>query len=138
MYGQQQANQARTNTNEYVYNMVRQEVNAGHDGIEKMSEYYDRAKLKLYAKLVTARKGDPGAEVSFDTESLKPHGYGTKRWGRPRLNWVRETMQLFWNRAVIPDHNLERQTTFNLEKEEHVYYVKQTAEKWAKPQEDTN
>ena len=54
------------------------------------------------------------------------------------MNWVRETMQLFWNRAVIPDHNLERHTSLNLEKIEHVHYVKQTAEKWAKPKEDSN
>ena len=69
-------------------------------GVERLSHSYEKARLKLFSQLILAKdSGDPKEHVTF-AERFKPHNYGTRRVGTPRLNWIKETTNLFWNNVV--------------------------------------
>ena len=50
----------------------------------------------MYATIVKAGIGDPRAEITHDTVTLKPHDYGKRRVGQPRTSWAGETSRAFW------------------------------------------
>ena len=94
----------KENTNEAVYQRANDAVRSDsphtvYIPIQKMSTDYDKARLKLFAKLCLAPETDPRVSVTFES-GVKPHDYGKKRVGRPRLNWIKETTTLFWNQVV--------------------------------------
>ena len=86
--------------------------------------------MKLLAKLITQRREDPAARASFDPETLRPHDYGKKRVGRPRLNWVNCTLQDFWRevKAVMPHASYEGE--LDLSKDRHVGLVLELAKQY--------
>ena len=48
---------------------------------------------------------EPLQEATLDTESLTPAAYGTRRTGRPRMNWAKATMKEYWDiiRDALPN-----------------------------------
>ena len=62
--------------------------------------------------------------------TLLPHDYGKKQVGKPKINWVRETTKLFWNKAVAAAAGRQGRA-LDLNKQEHVDMIKNTAAEWA-------
>ena len=93
----------------------------------KLSVYYEYMKLRRYAALVAAPEGDPVAAVTFDRGTLKKHDHGKKRVGRPRLNWVEETQEIFWNRVCRPYLPLAQQAVLNLNRPAHRELIRERA-----------
>ena len=123
----------RANTNEVIYALVETEISKRETQakqVTQLSEYYDATRMKLYAKLVSAPEDDPIQIVTFDKTTLRPHDYGKKRVGKPKLNWVRETTKLFWDKAVTEAEGI-RGRALDLDKQEHVDMIKKTAADWA-------
>ena len=94
----------RENNNELVYARATQALRAESTpgaarSVEKLSVSYEKAKIRLFAKILTAQGGDPLSTVTF-LRGLEPHAYGKKRVGRPRLNWITETTKLFWEKEI--------------------------------------
>ena len=93
----------RENSNDAVYDRANNAISDDSgfitQPIRKLSTEYERAKLVAFAKLILAPSNDPKATVTFEA-GLVPHNYGKKRIGRPRLNWVKETTALFWDKVV--------------------------------------
>ena len=123
-------------SNDYVYERATQEIRSGVDanvskGVERLSHSYEKARLKLFSQLILAKdSGDPKEHVTF-AERFKPHNYGTRRVGRPRLNWIKETTNLFWNNVVklrnrqlwLGDFDADNDTHHRLIMEEAAAYI---------------
>ena len=108
----------RSHTNEYVFSRARQELDNPEDpALQPLSEFHKARRLILMAKIITLRDIDPSARVAFDPETLKPHGYGTRRVGHPRLNWVQCTLRDFWEetKKELTDHQWAGEIDLNNE-----------------------
>ena len=66
----------------------------------KLSEFYDRAKRRLLAKILTLEQWDPRLFITCDQENLQPHHFGKRRTGQPRFHWFKHTLQRFWEEDV--------------------------------------
>ena len=64
--------------------------------MEQLSEYHTKSRKILLAKLITLGRDEPSATITFDVDTLRPHDYGKKRVGRPRLNWLECTLADAW------------------------------------------
>jgi len=108
----------RMHTNEYVFSRARQELDNPDDpAIQPLSKFHKDRRVVLMAKTITLRHTDPSARVAFDPDTLRPHGYGTRRVGHPRLNWVQCTLKDFWEAAKteFPDHRWAGELDLNSE-----------------------
>ena len=85
----------RANSNQYVYDRANQMIQ--QEGrryeIHKYSDVYKLRKAALLEKILTNPDMEPLKEATLDTESLTPADFGTRRVGRPRMNWPKETMK---------------------------------------------
>ena len=128
----------REYSNDYVFEKATQLLRAGatsqdERSVERLSHSYEKIRIKLFVQLILAKdKGDPKENVTF-AEDLRPHNYGKKRVGRPRLNWINETTRLFWNTIVKPrnrelwlgDYNPQSDVHYALMKSEATAYNQQ-------------
>ena len=98
--------------------------------MQKLSEAYETNKIYLYAKLLTLEENDPRAEVASAPHTIhRPHDHGKKRIGRPRLNWIVETSNTFWNLWVRPRNNsFGPFDNFNPDNMEHVVKAREAAQ----------
>ena len=89
----------RGNTNENVYKMANEQLkrDGGKKEIVKFSTTYKNAKIERFRKLLAA---DPNSLIrqSTMTNSSEAWNYGNKRVGRPKIKWVEDAAQMFWNR----------------------------------------
>ena len=80
-----------------IANAILQET--GHPEIRLLSmEHAQRRKTSL-AKLICLGGRDPSASATFNVLNFEPHDYGKKRVGRPRLNWLKCTLEIAWSEA---------------------------------------
>jgi len=77
---------------------------AGAKELVLLSEAHSKRRRVLLAKLVVCGENDPSATATFNTNNFKPHDYGKKRVGRPRLNWLRSTLEDAWEetKRIVP------------------------------------
>ena len=88
----------RARTNAYIYRRASEAMSDGANiwvDIKKLSDYYDDLRITRFAKIITAGRGDPMYDVAFPAQGLHMHYYGKLRIGRPRLNLIRETRDIF-------------------------------------------
>ena len=120
----------RENSNEVVFEkanaIIRTDSGLVARPIQKLSQEYERAKLIAFATLVVAPDNNPKATVTF-AESLVPHNYGKKRVGRPRLNWIKETTSLFWDRIVKLQFPSLWLGDLDIHNERHISLIRQGA-----------
>ena len=54
----------------------------------------------LLAKLIILKDSEASAKITFEDGILKPYDLtGKRRWGRPRLDWLKVTLEDFWLKA---------------------------------------
>jgi hypothetical protein len=90
----------REATNSFVYTEAnKHNARLGGKPIEKMSDFHKQRRKILLAKLITLSQSvnEPSARATLQDNLIAPHDYGTKRVGRPRLNWVKTTISDFWD-----------------------------------------
>ena len=80
----------RTNTNELAYQRANHALqqNGGNKEVRKFSDEYRKRKLMTYQKNIVAPGHDPIKQVTLNPHTLAPIDHGTRRWGRPKNNWV--------------------------------------------------
>ena len=76
---------------------------------------------------IVAGPTDPLFEVTFAHVDLKQHDHGKKRVGRPRLNWVKETLVLLRNQEVKKKYRELNLGELRVDRPEHVRYIKEVA-----------
>ena len=108
-------------------NVGRHEQGRSRKKLLKLSDYYQYMKMKRYTQLVCAQEGSPAAGAAFDAQTLKKHDHGKKRVGRPRLNWVDTSTELFWDKVVSPSLNGEH-AHLNLENPAHKEAIRAKAQ----------
>ena len=82
-------------------------------------------KLKRFAKLIRAGPSDPAFDVTFANSNLHMYDYGKRRVGRPRLNWIRETRDLFWEKVVQSKFGVVG--PLDVASKDHVHFIYITA-----------
>lgn len=92
--------------------------------IQRLSDVHTNMRMQRLAGSILAGSQDPAARATFDTTTLLPHDHGTRRIGRPRLNWHTETMTEMWN-----THKPEsaRHVTLNLLDLDHIVIIRDIA-----------
>lgn len=108
-------------TNEYVINEVNKiQAEKQVKPIVIFSTYHKNQRIKRLAKLITEGHNDPAAKATMDLDTWQEHDTGTRRAGRPRINWLTETMNDLWEltsnntahlQHAILDLNNEEQKT---------------------------
>jgi len=63
--------------------------------IAPLAEVYDSRRIDLFIKLVKAPTDNLLRTVTM-MDNLAPHDYGKLRVGRPRVNWLKDTADLFF------------------------------------------
>ena len=90
------------NTNTYVYKRANEELNSPTEGpdrrIKPLTEMFELRKLKLLGHVLRRNRQHPQHQVTFATQSALPRGSSNRRvFGRPRANWILNTMSKAWN-----------------------------------------
>ena len=91
----------RSHTNEYVYARAAEAVAAsstapsGDNAVRPLSELHSRARVALLGHLLRVGCADPLRSCAFQSEAA-PVLPLRKRPGRPKQNWVLESMQKAW------------------------------------------
>jgi len=110
----------RAHTNEYAFSRTRQELDNPDDpALQPLSAFHKSRRILLMAKIITLKDSDPSARVAFNPETLRPHGYGTRRVGHPRLNWVQCTLRDFWEAAKADSTDHQWAGEFELNNDSH-------------------
>eukprot|EP00975_Prorocentrum_lima_P060283 12643577-Prorocentrum_lima.AAC.1 len=112
----------RANTNRQVYHratIASASGRAPHRTIIKVSEDYQRMKLRLLSKIVNLPRGHPQRQLLFYPYTLKLRTRINRRVGRPRFNWAQETLMSIWQqvRFTVPEYRWE---DFDCANEGHV------------------
>lgn len=107
-------------TNHYLFSRAAHYLEADLDSplIQPLSKYHEKQRHILFARLIITREHEPSSRMTFQTDSLLPQEMGTRRVGRPRLNWYQETLKSFWQEAKTY-HNSEGLGTLNLHTQQH-------------------
>ena len=79
----------RTQTNQVVREQVEQ---YGVDATN-FSQVWKNQKLKLFGHILRANHKDPLRQVLFSYNSFAPRNIPLKRRGRPKLDWLQETIK---------------------------------------------
>eukprot|EP00959_Pyramimonas_sp_CCMP1952_P354671 7429442-Pyramimonas_sp.AAC.1 len=123
--------QDRTNTNEYIYSQAQNALNSRrpHKPLERFSATYERLKLDLLCRLISAPATDPVASCTFDPHTLNPWDYGPKRVGRPRKagEWYELTADTLWRTSVVPPRPWLEDTALDLTLAHHRLLLRVTA-----------
>ena len=64
--------------------------------IEKYSEIYNRQKLNLFTRVLTAKATDPIRTTTNNRNTLQEWEEGLRRAGRPRNSWTKMTTKQLW------------------------------------------
>ena len=84
-------------SNEYIRNRVNKILT---DNTKKpllpLTAYHKQRRLKYLCRLITTGSAEPGAEVTFDVNTLKPLDFGKRRVGHPRKAWYITTLTELW------------------------------------------
>ena len=59
----------------------------------RFSETCNMQKLKLFGHTLRAQHNDPLRQVLFDYGTYSPRTFPTKRVGRPKMDWLQETLK---------------------------------------------
>ena len=113
---------------------VNREANArlGGKSIEKMSDLHRQRRKILLAALITLSQSvnEPSARATLQDNLIAPHDYGTKRVGRPRLNWVKTTISDFWDEVKKHYHEARDLGVFVPEDVHHDTLMRRLAQEY--------
>ena len=120
----------RSYSNKRVWEEAAAEIgDGGTKGLQRLSEYHEHSRIRLLCKLITNRHVEAGAAATFDAETLRPHDYGKRRVGRPRLNWYQCTMESLWELAKRSSESIRYAGAIDLGNAAHVQHLlRQAAE----------
>ena len=92
----------RTQTNQ----VVREKVEQYGVDTTSFSQVWKNQKLKLFGHILRANHKDPLRQVLFSYSSFSPKNFPMKRIGRPRLDWLQETIKDAYHALgrVAPPH----------------------------------
>ena len=68
---------------------------------EKFSMAYRKRKLELLGHVVRAENDDPMRQVTLKKGSIRNSAAGTRRVGKPKLEWVHENRKIAWKQHRI-------------------------------------
>ena len=74
--------------------------------IKLVSEVIEDRQTKLLGHILRSNDGDPMKQVCFNNEGYQ-HLYEKRRVGRPRVNWVRQTMKRTFNKMYEDEVYME-------------------------------
>ena len=75
----------------------------------RLSDLHRIWRINMLAKVINQGNDDPNTAATLEPETLQPHDYGRRRVGRPRANWLKETLNDMWD--DIGEHNPEARGT---------------------------
>ena len=74
---------------------------SGHRKVKLLSDFHADTRKQLLAKLVALGDAEPGFQIIFQSGTFLPHSYGGRRVGRPRLNWLEQTIGDLWEETKL-------------------------------------
>ena len=118
-------------TNEFVYAEANKALSTtGRKNIQRMTQFHMQRRKILLAKLITQAGEEPGARATLQDEILAPHDYGKRRVGRPRTNWVKQTLADFWHEARRLDPETSELADFEPENQKHDQLMRRLAREY--------
>jgi hypothetical protein len=118
----------REYTNAFVYSEAnRASRRTGTNPIITMTEFHKQRRKIMLAKLIIAAGQEPCARVTLQDSLIAPHDYGKRRVGRPRVNWVRRTLEDFWDEACQLPPATRQGTVYDPEDVQHDRLMRQLA-----------
>ena len=134
----------RNNTNEFVYNLANERIQSPTEGpdrkIKPLTEVLQYRKLKLLGHVMRRDRSHPMSQITQMNAAGKIRTIDKKRKGRPRLNWLEENLRRAWEIIIDEDNNDNhfvtdaiRDETFNVENQDIIKIIKQTAQARLKP-----
>ena len=90
----------RSNTNEYVYRQVEQELSKNKNSrkiqVRPVTNDIENAAIKLLGEIIRLPDQDPLRRVTFREATAEPLLPAIRRVGRPRGHWAMKTMENAW------------------------------------------
>ena len=67
--------------------------------IVMLSIFHKRSRMKRLVRIICGASEGPAEEAAMDPITWQPPDTGTRRVGKPRIHWLKETMQYMWASA---------------------------------------
>ena len=99
----------RSATNAKVMEMANQKLSTSKGKaktVKVLSEFHRDRRVTLLAKILALGRDDQGALATLDPDTLEPHDHGKRRVGRPRSEWLKQSLDEVW------DHVKQKRTEF--------------------------
>ena len=132
MLGKKTTHYNRNFTNEYLFRIANEQLRGqGGQPMTKLSEFHMERRLILLAKQIVLRETEPTAGMTFSNENLAGHDItGQRRWGRPRLDWLKVTLADFWQRAKETFAEAQHIVDLDTEQKEHMEIIHKLADEY--------
>ena len=119
----------RTYSNNYVFQLANAAIESeGGNQLVPLSHFHKQRRIYFLSKLICLGKNDLAATATMLTESFEHHDYGTKRRGRPRKDWLDETLKEMWAEITTNTHLDFRNRQLDTENPQHQQLLRNYAE----------
>ena len=96
------------------------------------SEQWNKSKLNLLGHVLRSSKDNPLYQVCFEQFSQIPRMVTKRRAGKPRMNWLDNSLKQAYE-IITKEENEQEREDFDLNKDEHIFKIRDRAKKRKEP-----